>query len=140
MHYDSNNVFWRILHGREHCVPLAESEYAIAIMDRMPQSRGHLLVIPRERATVIDELSEEQCAETMRLVYRLAKAVKSALHPDGIFIAQYNGVSAGQTVGHVHFHVIPRWDAVPLKEHGRILVPEDQLIAIAQKITAELHR
>lgn len=115
MSYDNNNPFARILRGELPCVKVAEDDATVAIMDLMPQADGHVLVLPREPAAEIFDLSPESAAACMRMTQRIAIAVRDALQPDGIFIGQFNGRAAGQTVAHVHFHVIPRWEGVALR-------------------------
>lgn len=119
MSYDNNNPFARILRGELPCVKVAEDDATVAIMDLMPQADGHVLVLPREPAAEIFDLSPESAAACMRMTQRIAIAVRDALQPDGIFIGQFNGRAAGQTVAHVHFHVIPRWEGVALRLHAR---------------------
>jgi len=74
----------------------------------------------------------------MRMTQKIAVALRAALQPDGMFIGQFNGAAAGQTVAHVHFHVIPRWEGVPLRMHAREMAPQATLEALAQRIRAKL--
>ena len=122
MAYDSNNIFARILRGEAPCIKLCESQTTLAIMDVMPQSDGHVLVIPKEPAVEIYELSAQAGADCIGEVQRVAAAVRAALAPDGLLIAQFNGAAAGQTVPHVHFHVIPRYDGV--REDAGVSFPD----------------
>ena len=138
MSYDSENIFARILRGDAPCIKVCETEQTLAFMDVMPQSEGHVLVVPKEPAANIHDVSDEGLAACMRTVKRVAAAVKDALKPDGMLIAQFNGAAAGQTVEHIHFHVIPRWGDVPLKPHGRVRADDAQLEALARRIRAEL--
>jgi histidine triad (HIT) family protein len=138
MTYDTSNPFARILRGELPCIKLIETDTAIAFMDLMPQSDGHLLVVPKEAAAEIFELSEEATVDCMRLTRRLAIAVRKALEPDGVLIAQFNGRAAGQTVGHVHFHVIPRWAGQDLRLHARESAPKEKLEGFAELIRAAL--
>ena len=71
-------------------------------------------------------------------VQRVAKAVRAALNPDGLVITQFNGAPAGQTVFHLHFHIIPRWDGVALGRHGQGMADIAELNALAAQITAEI--
>jgi len=138
MAYDSNNIFARILRGDAPCIRLSESETTLAIMDVMPQSDGHVLVIPKEPAVEIYELSVQAGADCIGEVQRIAAAVRTALAPDGLLIAQFNGAAAGQTVPHVHFHVIPRWSGQELRLHAREMAPREQLEATAERIRRAL--
>ncbi|MDE1181366.1 HIT family protein [Paraburkholderia sp.] len=136
MTYDISNPFARILRGELPCIKIAETDAAIAIMDLMPQADGHVLVIPKEPATQIFELSEASAAEAMRLTRRVAIAVHAAFEPDGMFIGQFNGAAAGQTVPHVHFHVIPCTEGQSLRMHAREIAPQPTLEAFAERIRA----
>lgn len=138
MSYDNNNPFARILRGELPCVKVAEDDATVAIMDLMPQADGHVLVLPREPAAEIFDLSHESAAACMRMTQRIAIAVRDALQPDGIFIGQFNGRAAGQTVAHVHFHVIPRWEGVALRLHAREIAESATLEALARRIREHL--
>jgi histidine triad (HIT) family protein len=71
-------------------------------------------------------------------VQRVAKAVRSALNPDGIMISQFNGAVSGQTVYHLHFHIIPRWEGVPLGRHAEGMADVEELKALAEQISAQI--
>ncbi|PRZ46774.1 histidine triad (HIT) family protein [Paraburkholderia fungorum] len=134
MIYDPSNIFSRILHNEAPCVRIWESSLTLAFMDVMPQADGHVLVIPKEAAGTIFDLSEHAAAACMATVQHVARAVQAALLPDGLLIAQLNGEAAGQTVGHVHFHIIPRWKDVPLRPHGKVPAAAAELESIAELI------
>lgn len=138
MSYDNNNPFAKILRGELPCVKVAEDDATLAIMDLMPQADGHVLVMPKEAASEIFELSAESAAACIRMTQRVACAVRGALQPDGVFIGQFNGAAAGQTVPHVHFHVIPRQAGVELRLHARDVADGATLEAFAQRIRAQL--
>ena len=139
MTYDHNNAFARILRGELPCIKVGETEAVLAFMDLMPQSDGHVLVIPKETAMDIFELSDTAAEACMRMVRRVALAVRAALRPDGVVIAQLNGRAAGQTVGHVHFHVIPRWAGQRLRPHARVMAEQATLESFAERIRAHLN-
>ena len=139
MTYDHNNAFARILRGELPCIKVGETEAVLAFMDLMPQSDGHVLVIPKEPAMDIFELSDTAAEACMRMVRRVALAVRAALRPDGVVIAQLNGRAAGQTVGHVHFHVIPRWAGQRLRPHARVVAEQATLESFAERIRAHLN-
>lgn len=138
MAYDKNNIFARILRAELPCIRLCESDTTLALMDIMPQAEGHVLVIPKEDAETFYELSERAAAECMKTVKQVSLALREVLAPDGLFIGQFNGEAAGQTVPHVHFHVIPRWAGQPLKLHACEMADAAQLEALAQRIRAAL--
>lgn len=117
--YDDNNLFAKILRGEIPAVKVYEDDEALAFMDIFPQARGHVLVIPKNvRARNFLELPPERVAPLMERVQRLTKAVVKALNPDGVTVTQFNGEDAGQTIFHLHFHIIPRYAGVRLAGHG----------------------
>lgn len=138
MTYDTNNVFAKILRGEIPCVKLYEDDKTLAFMDVMPQAEGHALVIPKEAAENILELSPEAAAGLMATTQKIAKAVKKGLNAPGIMLAMLNGAPAGQSVFHVHFHVIPRAAGIDLGLHARGMVDPKTLEPIAAKIRAAL--
>jgi histidine triad (HIT) family protein len=138
MIYDPNNIFGKILLGEIPCVKVYEDDSSLAFMDVMPQAEGHVLVIPKEGATDILTLSAEGMAAMMAATQKVAKAVQKGLQPDGILLKQFNGAAAGQSVFHVHFHVIPRWEGVPLAPHAQGMVQAATLEPIAAKIRSAL--
>jgi histidine triad (HIT) family protein len=123
MAYDPDNAFARILRGGLPCIKVCEDPHTIAFMDIMPQSDGHVLIVPKESASTIFDLSEEGAMACIRMTRKIAIAVKAALHAEGVMIMQLNGPGAGQTVPHVHFHVIPRSANIAFRAHG--ITPED---------------
>ncbi len=140
MRYDPSNPFAKILRGELPCIKLAESDDAVAIMDIMPQAEGHVLVIPKAPAAELFDLPEPALLGAARMTQRLARAVRATLRPDGVFIGQFNGAAAGQTVAHVHFHIIPRWKGVELRLHARDMADPAALEALAERIRAQLDR
>ncbi|MBL8772811.1 MAG: HIT family protein [Phenylobacterium sp.] len=138
--YDPANIFAKILRGEAPCVRVFEDEHVFAFMDVFPQSKGHTLVIPKH-STARNFLEEEpQVVGPLMLgVQRVARAVRAALKPDGVMISQFNGAASGQTVYHLHFHIIPRWDGVPLGRHaGGGMADKEELKALAAEIAAKI--
>jgi len=138
MAYDTNNIFAKILRGEIPCVRVHEDAHTLAFMDVMPEADGHVLVIPKEPAQDILDLSADGMAAMMATVQKVAKAVDAALKPDGILLKQYNREAAGQSVFHVHFHILPRWEGVALAPHGKVMVEANRLEPIAAKIRSAL--
>ena len=138
MAYDNQNPFARILRGELPCIKVYEDASTLAIMDIMPQAPGHVLVLPKEAAAELFELSEEGAVACIRTVKKVAAAVRTAMDAPGIMIAQLNGSAAGQTVPHLHFHIIPRREAASLLPHAAVPAEMDQLRAIAGRIVAAL--
>lgn len=136
--YDNSNIFAKIIANEAPAIKLFDDTHAVAIMDIFPQSPGHCLVIPKEPARNLLDLSDKAAACAISRVKSLAKAVETALEPDGIVVTQFNGAPAGQTVFHIHFHIIPRWNDIPLGRHGGSQADMDELNAKAEKIRAAL--
>lgn len=136
MSYDPNNIFAKILRGEAPCIKVFEDQMTLVFMDIMPQSEGHLLVIPKEPAAQIFELSEEAAAACIRTARKAAIAVKAALQPPGMILAQANGSAAGQTVPHFHFHVIPRHSGEFLAPHAARMEDAEKLRQLAERIIA----
>ena len=117
--YDPANIFAKILRGEIPSVRVYEDEAVMAFMDVFPQSRGHTLVILKDaQARNLLDVAPEPLAHLILGVQRVAKAVRAALSPDGLVIKQFNGAHAGQTVFHLHFHIIPIWEGHALGRHG----------------------
>ena len=138
MAYDKNNIFAKILGGEIPSVKIYEDAKTLAFMDVMPEADGHVLVVPKEGAENILDLSADGMAAMMATVQKVAKAVDKALRPDGILLKQYNRAAAGQSVFHVHFHIVPRWEDMPLAPHGKVMVEAARLEPIAAKIRSAL--
>jgi histidine triad (HIT) family protein len=138
--YDDANIFAKILRGEVPAARVFEDEHVYAFMDAFPQGRGHTLVIPKQSSArnLLEE--EPQVLSTLILgVQRVVRAVRAALNPDGIVVTQFNGAPAGQTIYHLHFHVIPRWDGVPLGRHaGGGMADLDELKTLAAQIAAKI--
>ena len=138
MAYDNSNIFAKVLRGEIPCVKVHEDARTLAFMDVMPESEGHVLVVPKEPAENILDLSADGLAAMMATTQKIAKAVDRAIQPDGILLKQYNRAAAGQSIFHVHFHVVPRWEGVGLAPHGKVMVDAAKLEPIAAKIRSDL--
>ena len=138
--YDEGNIFAKILRGEMPAARVFEDEHVFAFMDVFPQAKGHTLVIPKHsRARNLLE-EEPRVLESLILgVQRVTKAVRAALNPDGIVVTQFNGAPAGQTIYHLHFHIIPRWEGVPVGRHASGgMADMGELQELADKIAAAL--
>jgi histidine triad (HIT) family protein len=137
--YDPTNVFARILRGELPMARIHEDAETLAFMDAFPQSRGHCLVIPKigEARNLLDA-APEILGPLALSVQKVAQAVQAALRPDGIVITQFNGEAAGQTVYHLHVHIIPRWRGESLRPHGAGMADPEDLKAVAARIAAEI--
>lgn len=138
MEYDPQNPFARILRGELPCMKVYEDEHTLAIMDIMPQADGHVLVLPKEPAAQLFALSDDSAAACIRTTKKVAAAVKAAMAAPGVMVAQFNGPAAGQTVPHVHFHIVPRHQAAPLKPHASTQADIGELQQTAARIIAAL--
>lgn len=138
--YDPDNVFAKILRGEMPAVKIYEDDRVLAFMDVFPQSEGHALVISKvSQARNLLEAEPETLQDLMLAARKIAQAVPEALGCDGVSIMQFNGAAGGQTVFHLHVHVIPRWTGKPLGGHaGGQMADLDDLKATAAKITAAL--
>lgn len=134
MSYDDDNIFAKILRGEAPAHIVEEDEMSLTFMDLMPQSKGHTLIIPKESAQDILNVSSEALGHVIRQTQRVAKAVDEAFHPDGVMVAQLNRAPAGQTVFHLHFHVIPRWSGEAMPFMARDMADPDDLQINAEKI------
>jgi histidine triad (HIT) family protein len=134
--YDSNNIFAKILREELPCIKVYEDEYTLAFMDIMPQMEGHTLIIPKESAITIYDLTDEAALACMRTVKLIGTAVEKAVGFIGSTVFQHNGEHAGQTVPHFHFHVLPGsiLDASSIKGHALELANPDDLERMAAKI------
>lgn len=138
MAYDDSNVFAKILRGEMPCVKVYEDDKTFAFMDVMPQADGHVLVIPKAAAENLFDLDPADYTAMALTTQKLAAAVKEAMEAPGVMIAQLNGPEAGQTVFHIHNHIIPRWDGVDMKLHARDMADMDVLGTQAEKIRAAI--
>ena len=138
MTYDPDNIFSKIIAGTIPSHKVYEDEDTLAFMDVMPQAPGHLLVIPKSGSRNLLDADPVTLSKLMPVVQKLAVAAKDAFDADGVFIAQFNEPAAGQTVFHLHFHVIPRREGQPLKPHSGKMEDQAILADHAARIRAEL--
>ena len=136
--YDPSNVFAKILRGELPCHKVYEDEATLAIMDVMPRADGHVLVIPKNPARNILDIAPDDLCATYRTVQKIACAVKEAMGADGLTIQQFNESAGGQVVFHLHVHVLPRWDDIPLRRHTGEMADPGVLKEYAEKIRAAL--
>jgi histidine triad (HIT) family protein len=138
MAYDTGNVFARILRGEIPAHKVHEDAHTLAFMDVMPQADGHTLVIPKAAAESILEVPPEALAATILTTQRVARAVQRAFDAPGILIAQLNGSAAGQSVFHLHFHVVPRHAGLDLRFHARDMADPRILAEHAARVRSAL--
>ncbi len=136
--YDPDNIFAKILRGEIPAIKVFEDDVALAFMDVMPQADGHTLVIPKKPARNLLDFDPAALAELMPRVHRLARAVKTGMGADGLTLMQFNEPASGQTVYHLHFHLLPRWEGIALRPHSGKMADIEVLKGHAAKIRAAL--
>ena len=120
MEYDSQNIFAKIIRKELPSEIVFENDHCLAIMDIMPRSNGHVLVLPRKPYRNLLDVDANQLNECINLVQKISKAVIVAFDADGVTVQQFNETAGGQEVFHLHFHVLPRHDGVNLRPPGRM--------------------
>ena len=138
MSYDQNNIFAKILRGEIPAYKVYEDAHTLAFMDVMPQSDGHALVIPKVAASNLFEIETDSLSALMNTTQKIAKASQRAFNADGMTVMQFNGAAAGQTVFHLHFHVIPRYEGQPLRSHAREMADVTILAAHTEQLKQAL--
>jgi histidine triad (HIT) family protein len=138
MAYDESNVFAKVLRGELPCHKIYEDADTLAFLDIMPRADGHALVITKEKARDLFDISPEGLARLMAVVKKLAPKIKEAVGADGVLIQQFNGAAAGQTVFHLHVHIVPRKEGEALKPHAGKMGDQAKLSAAAEKIRKRL--
>ena len=138
--YDPDNIFAEILRGDIPCAKVFEDEHTLALMDVFPQTRGHVLVIPKnEQTRNILDVSGETLGQVMATVQKVSRAVNTALKPVGIVVTQFNGAPAGQTIFHLHVHILPRYADTNMCPHASGQMADmDELTSLAEQIKAAL--
>jgi histidine triad (HIT) family protein len=131
-------IFCKIVAGEAAATKITETEHALAFLDLFPATPGHALVIPKIHYENLFEATPETLPAVHLLARRVARAIRSALQPDGLMVFQLNGAAAGQTVFHYHAHLIPRMAESEFKLHGRQRADDAELDAIARRIASAL--
>lgn len=138
MAYNDENIFAKILRGDAPAFKVYEDDYSLAFMDVMPQVEGHTLVIPKDPTENLHDADPVILGHTMGTVQKVAAAVKQAFTAPGIMIAQLNGAPAGQTVFHLHFHILPRANGIDIGMHARDMADFTLLETHAKRIREAL--
>ena len=136
--YDNSNIFARILRGEIPCHKVHEDDDLIAFMDVMPQSEGHVLVVPKKPARNLRDADPSVFGPAISMVQKLGNAAMATFGADGFRLVQFNEAPAGQTVFHLHFHMIPAYDGVPLRGHSGQMEDHTLLAENAAKLKAGL--
>jgi histidine triad (HIT) family protein len=140
MSYDTNNIFAKILRGEIPAHTVYEDETTLVFMDVMPQAAGHALVVPKAPARNLLDADASVLAHILPVVQKIAIASTAAFAADGIQVIQYNEAAGGQSVFHLHFHVIPRHEGVGLRTHSGQMEKPEVLAANAAKLRGALAR
>ena len=138
MSYQPNNVFAKIIRGEAPAYRVFEDDATVAFMDIMPQTDGHTLVVPKMAAEDLFDIDPQLLARTIVTTQRVARAVKAAFAAEGVMVAQLSGVAAGQSVFHLHFHILPRHSGIDFRVHAREHAPSQRLETHATRIREAL--
>ncbi|MGD9914540.1 MAG: HIT family protein [Rhizobiaceae bacterium] len=139
MSYDPSNVFAKILRGEIPNHTVYEDKDVLAFMDVMPQAEGHVLVIPKAPARNLLDADPAMLGPVIAATQKLAIAVKKAFAADGVTVMQFNEGPAGQSVFHLHFHVIPRHEGVAMRGHASGGMEKNEVLAAnAARVKAAL--
>lgn len=135
-----NCIFCKILADEIPSAVVYEDDLFRAILDVNPATRGHVIILPKKHAANLLELPDEEASKILIVARKIAGALMETYHCDGVNILQNNGEASGQTVFHLHVHVIPRFEGDT--DHINIgwkpgETPEN-LQAIAEEIKANL--
>jgi histidine triad (HIT) family protein len=136
--YDDSNVFAKILRGEIPSHRVYEDEQVVAFMDAMPQGTGHTLVLPKAPSRNLLDADPAIFGPLFAVVQKIARAAKKAFAADGVTVIQFNEPASGQTVFHLHVHILPRFDGIPLKPHSGEMEKPEVLAANAEKIRSAL--
>ena len=141
MQNKANCVLCKIAKHEVDAAIVCENDHIIAILDRFPATRGHVLILPKEHIENIYEMPVETGMEIMRIAISVCNGIKLILRPDGLNLIQANGEAGGQTIDHFHLHIVPRYnnDSVILKfGHGSVPADRNELINTAAAVRRAL--
>lgn len=134
----SDCIFCQIVRGQADCHRVYEDDEVLVFLDIFPVSPGHTLVIPKEHAVDLFDLSEASTQAVARVARRVAYALEETLQPDGLMVAQLNREAAGQTVFHYHMHLIPRAMGDTMTLHARVPGNPEELAKTASRLVETL--
>ncbi len=140
MSYNPDNIFAKIIKGDLPCHKVYEDDKTFAFLDIMPRAKGHTLVIPKAGAENMFDIGLDDFTALTTTVHKLTPLIKGAFNADGILLQQLNGDAAGQLVYHIHFHIVPRFNDVPLKHHSNQMAQDDILKSNAKIITDHIQK
>jgi histidine triad (HIT) family protein len=138
MTYDPSNIFAKILRGEIPCHKIYEDDHTLAFMDVMPQVEGHCLVVPKAPSRGLLDADLAVLANVMATVQKVAAAAVKATGADGLQIKQYNEAAGGQTVFHLHVHILPMKEGLGMKPHSGKMADQGELAKLATRIRAAI--
>ena len=138
MSYNDKNICAKILNGDAECVKVLENDIILAFLDVMPQAPGHTLVIPKYKTEYLINLDTNYFPYILEATQKIARSIKKVYSPSGVMILQLNGAEAGQSVFHLHFHIIQRSEGLNYKFHASEPRDFKELQKEADKIIANL--
>ena len=136
--YDPNNIFAKILRGEMPCHKVYEDDRVFAFLDIMPRAPGHTLVLPKAPARNLLDVAPSDLAAVMTAAQKIALAALTAFDADGITVQQFNEGAGGQVVFHLHVHVIPRKNGIPMKPPASAMEKPEILSDQALRLAAAL--
>jgi histidine triad (HIT) family protein len=136
--YDPNNIFAKILRGELPSYKVYEDDKVLAFLDIMPRAPGHTLVLPKTPARNLLDISPDDLGHVMKIAQKIAKTSLTVFGAQGVTVQQFNESAGGQVVFHLHVHVIPRQDGVPMKPPASNKEKPEVLADQAKKLAAAL--
>lgn len=136
MAYQNDNIFAKIIRGEASSYKVYEDDETYVMMDIMPESKGHLLVLPKAGAENIFDISDEAISACARTCKKIAPALMKATSADGLIVSQFNHEAAGQTVFHLHCHMLPVYEGQKRQSHARVQGDPEELAALAKEIAS----
>jgi histidine triad (HIT) family protein len=138
MNYDANNIFAKILRGELPAYKVYEDDRALAFLDIMPRAPGHTLVLPKAPARNLLDVAPDDLSHVMKVAQKIAQTALKVFAADGVTLQQFSEKAGGQVVFHLHVHVIPRHEGVPMKPPASEKAPPEVLADHAAKLKAAL--
>lgn len=131
-------LFCNIIKGAEPASKIYEDEHTYAFLDINPTNPGHALVVPKEHAVNIYDISDDALCSVMKTAKKLAPVIKKAVGADGVNIMMNNERAAGQIIDHAHVHIVPRFNDDGFRHWKGVSYKEGEIEQMAEKIRAQL--
>jgi histidine triad (HIT) family protein len=136
--YEPDNIFAKIIKGDLPAYKVYEDDKALAFLDIMPRTPGHTLVLPKASARNLFDIAPDDLAHVMKIAQKVAVAGMQVFEADGVTVQQFNEKAGGQVIFHLHVHVMPRKNGVPMKPPASEKEKPEVLEAQAKKLKAAL--